>query len=158
MLEKCRNAKDRWGGVSDVIDQWLEQRGLLIRSLVNISDCEIGQPLNEYLDQFCGLLLDYLSSGHFGVYEQILNEWEGSSVNAGSERPHALFPLIKQTTDVALDFNDHCHQMENLTLSDMRLFLNKLNQLGESLEERFRLEDLLIDSIYRVQQAKKNKV
>ena len=49
MLEKCQNAKERWGGVSDLIDQWLEQRQSLIRTFVALPACEIGQPLNEKL-------------------------------------------------------------------------------------------------------------
>ncbi|MFT6421094.1 MAG: regulator of sigma D, partial [Porticoccus sp.] len=26
MLENCKSAKERWGGVSQLIDQWLEER------------------------------------------------------------------------------------------------------------------------------------
>ena len=38
MLENCQNAKERWGGVSDIIDKWLKERqSLLVRycDLVN---------------------------------------------------------------------------------------------------------------------------
>jgi regulator of sigma D len=26
MLENCKSAKERWGGVSEIIDRWLEER------------------------------------------------------------------------------------------------------------------------------------
>lgn len=26
MLENCQSAKERWGGVSEIIDRWLEER------------------------------------------------------------------------------------------------------------------------------------
>ncbi len=26
MLENCKDAKERWGGVNEIIDRWLEER------------------------------------------------------------------------------------------------------------------------------------
>lgn len=147
MLEKCRDAKERWGGVSDIIDQWLEQRQQLIRTLFSLSDCEIGEQLNEKLTQFCDLLMDYLSSGHFEVYEQLLRE--GSDFADGSvEKVQDLFPKIQPTTETALDFNDKYGAFERPTLRDIRDFAEDLSNLGEILEDRFELEDLLIENLH----------
>jgi len=147
MLEKCHNAQERWGGVSDIIDQWLEQRQQLIRTLFSLSDCEIGQPLNTQLTLFCDLLMDYLSSGHFEVYEQLLRE--GSDFADGSvDRVQELFPKIQPTTDTALDFNDRYGIFEQPTLRDIRDFVEDLSQLGEVLEDRFELEDQLIETLH----------
>ncbi|WP_432696942.1 sigma D regulator [Marinobacterium sp. YM272] len=147
MLEKCRDAKERWGGVSDIIDQWLEQRQHLIRVLFSLSDCEIGKPLNEQLEQFCDLLMDYLSSGHFEVYEQLLRE--GSDYNDGSvEKVQDLFPRIQPTTDLALDFNDRYGAFDNPTLREIRDFAEDLSRLCETLEDRFELEDQLIEILH----------
>lgn len=143
MLEKCRDAKERWGGVSDIIDHWLEQRQELIRTFVALPGCEIGTPLNNQLTTFCDQLMDYLSSGHFEVYEQLLRE--GDEFSDGSvEKVQALFPKIQPTTDSALDFNDRFGAFENPTLRDIRDFANQLSELGETLEERFELEDEMI--------------
>ena len=30
MLENCKTAKERWGGVSEIIDRWLTERQELI--------------------------------------------------------------------------------------------------------------------------------
>ena len=30
MLENCRNARERWGGVSELIDRWLKERQELL--------------------------------------------------------------------------------------------------------------------------------
>lgn len=147
MLEKCRNAKERWGGVTDIIDQWLEQRQHLIRVLFSLSDCEIGKPLNEQLDQFCDLLMDYLSSGHFEVYEQLLRE--GGDYDDGSvDKVQDLFPRIQPTTDVALDFNDTYGAFEAPTLRQIRDFAEDLSRLCETLEDRFELEDQLIEILH----------
>jgi regulator of sigma D len=147
MLEKCRNAQERWGGVSDIIDQWLEQRQRLISTLFSLSDCEIGKPLNEQLTLFCDLLMDYISSGHFEVYEQLLRE--GSDFGDGSvEKVQALFPKIQPTTDAALDFNDQYGQFDHPTLRDIREFADELSRLGETLEDRFELEDQMIEILH----------
>ncbi|GGC09314.1 transcriptional regulatory protein AlgQ [Marinobacterium zhoushanense] len=147
MLEKCRDAKERWGGVSDIIDHWLEQRQQLIRTLFSLSDCEIGEQLNSQLTLFCDQLMDYLSSGHFEVYEQLLRE--GSEFNDGSvDKVQDLFPKIQPTTDTALDFNDKYGAFEAPTLRDIRDFAMDLSQLGEVLEDRFELEDQLIEILH----------
>lgn len=150
MLEKCRTAKERWGGVSDIIDQWLEQRGQLIRSYVALPSCETNEALNSQIPQFCELLMDYLSSGHFDVYERIVNAWK-EDAHLGTDKLHALFPLIKETTDSALDFYERYNDFSAPTLCETRKFINELETLGETLEERFRLEDQLIESLHRVQ-------
>lgn len=147
MLEKCRNAQERWGGVSDIIDQWLEQRQRLISTLFSLSDCEVGKPLNEQLTCFCDLLMDYLSSGHFEVYEQLLRE--GSEFGDGSvAKVQTLFPLIQPTTEAALDFNDQYNHLEHPTLRDIRNFSEDLSSLCETLEDRFALEDQLIEVLH----------
>lgn len=156
MLEKCRDAKERWGGVSDIIDQWLEQRQQLIRTLFSLSDREIGEPLNERLTLFCDQLMDYLSSGHFEVYEQLLRE--GSDFADGSvERVQELFPKIQPTTDTALDFNDKYGAFERPTLRDIRDFAEDLSSLGESLEDRFELEDKLIENLHTAHRPVENE-
>ncbi|WP_151671213.1 sigma D regulator [Nitrincola schmidtii] len=147
MLEKCRNARERWGGVSQIIDHWLEQRQQLISAFINLPDAEVGESLNAKIDNFCSVLIDYISSGHFEVYEQLLNE--GREFKDGSvEKAQMLLPLIQPTTDFALDFNDACNGFSKPTLRELRDFSNQLSHLGESLEERFSIEDQLIEILH----------
>jgi regulator of sigma D len=147
MLEKCRDAKERWGGVSTIIDHWLEQRQQLISVFVSLQDQEVGAPLERSLSEFCVLLMDYLSSGHFEVYEQLLRE--GSEFADGSlERSQAIFPQIQPSTDVALDFNDLYNKLEQPTLRLLYQLSRDLSALGEALEERFELEDQLIQILH----------
>lgn len=147
MLEKCRNARERWGGVSLIIDHWLEQRQQLITAFMHLPDAEVGDSLNAKLDNFCSVLIDYISSGHFEVYEQLLNE--GREFKDGSvEKAQTLLPLIQPSTDIVLDFNDSCQGFNKRTLRDLREFSNQLSTLGETLEERFSLEDQLIEILH----------
>lgn len=148
MLEKCRTAKERWGGVSDIIDHLLEERQLLISRFVALPTLALNEDFKPQTEAFCDLLMDYLSSGHFEVYEQLLRE--GSEFDDGSlEKAQKLFPLIQLSTDFALDFNDNCtSRLAELTLRKVRDFSDQLSRLGELLEERFELEDRMIEILH----------
>ncbi len=148
MLEKCRTAKERWGGVSDIIDHLLEERQLLISRFVALPTLTLNEEFKPHTEAFCDLLMDYLSSGHFEVYEQLLRE--GSEFDDGSlEKAQKLFPLIQRSTDFALDFNDNCaSRLAALTLRQVREFSDQLSRLGEILEERFELEDRMIEILH----------
>lgn len=146
MLEKCKSAQERWGGVSEIIDSWLTERQQLISHFVNLPQNPVTE-LAEPLQGFCQILVDYLSSGHFEVYEQLLKE--GSEFNDGSlEEAQTLFPKIQVSTDAALDFNDTFSAFSGVTLKDMHELADQLSRLGESLEERFTLEDQMIEILH----------
>jgi len=148
MLEKCRNAKERWGGVSEIIDHWLEERQQLISRFVALPTLKVNGELKAETEAFCDLLMDYLSSGHFEVYEQLLRE--GSEFDDGSlEKAQQLFPRIQDSTDYALDFNDKGFaDLEDPTVHQVREFADQLSRLGEMLEERFELEDEMIEVLH----------
>jgi len=147
MLDKCRNAKERWGGVSEIIDTWLEERQLLISQYVALPQKSVARELTEQAELFCEVLMDYLSSGHFEVYEQLLRE--GKEFHDGSlEEAQKIYGKIQPTTDRALDFNDNFSNIADPTLQQVREFLEALSQLGESLEERFALEDQMIEVVH----------
>lgn len=147
MLEKCRTAQERWGGVSEIIDSWLEERQQLISKFVALPQRSVSEGLVEHIQEFCQVLMDYLSSGHFEVYEQLLKE--GSEFNDGSlEKAQELFPLIQTSTDAALDFNDSYSAFDGQTLQEMHELTVQLSSLGEQLEERFSLEDTMIEILH----------
>ncbi|MBQ0783753.1 MAG: sigma D regulator [Amphritea sp.] len=147
MLEKCRNAQERWGGVSDIIDGWLEERQKLISTFVALPQQNADETLKNHILEFSQLMMDYISSGHFEVYEQLLKE--GSEFNDGSlEKAQELFPLIQISTDAALDFNDLYSSFDGKTLQEMHELTCQLSTLGESLEERFALEDKMIEVLH----------
>ncbi len=148
MLEKCRTAKERWGGLSEIIDHLLEERQQLISRFVALPSLPVNEEFKPQTEDFCDLLMDYLSSGHFEVYEQLLHE--GGEFGDGSlEKAQKLFPLIQRSTDFALDFNDNCaSRLADLTLREVREFSDQLSRLGEMLEERFELEDRMIEILH----------
>lgn len=147
MLENCKTAQERWGGVSEIIDNWLASRQALISAFVTLPSATIGDELNTRLSNFCDLLMDYLSSGHFEVYEQLI--LEGKEFADGSDAAgEKLLPLIQVSTDRALDFNDDFDRFDAPSVAEIRDFSSRLSQLGESLEERFELEDKMIELLH----------
>ena len=147
MLNECQGAQQKWGGVSDTIDAWLEGRQVLISHFVALPSQSIANGLNQRLSMFCALLMDYLSSGHFEVYEQLLREG-GAFADGSLEAAQELFPLIQPTTDKALDFNDRFSSMQDPSVQEIREFAEQLSQLGEALESRFSLEDKMIELLH----------
>ncbi len=99
-------------------------------------------PIDEILRKFCQILIDYISLGHFGIYQRIINGTERrKKVLDAAQR---LYPDIAQATEVALKFND---KYENANFKDMNELTQELSNLGEALATRIELEDRLIDSM-----------
>ncbi|KRW61361.1 Rsd/AlgQ family anti-sigma factor [Pseudomonas sp. TTU2014-080ASC] len=146
MLERCRNAQERWGGVSKIIDRWLGERKELISAYVDISGS--GRELScndQQLQRFCEVLVDYVSAGHFGVYEQLTNEAKAFGDLRGLELAKQIYPRLQAITEASLAFNDLC---DNGDCRDASCLSDELKRLGQLLRERFELEDCLIEVLH----------
>jgi len=149
MLENCRNAKERWGGVSELIDRWLKERQQLLVHYCELSgesDRSPSEALSKKFIRLCELLVDYVSAGHFEVYEQLIQEAREFD-DGGLELAAKVYPEIQKTTEVALAFNDQVDS-RILTQEDVDTLFNELSRLGEVLESRFEMEDFLIENLH----------
>lgn len=148
MLEKCRNAKERWGGVNELIDRWLQERQDLLGLFVLLPRQDVTDDVVGSLHKLTQILVDYASSWHFGVYEQLLVE-AGEFNDGGMELAKELDPKIQQTTDAILRFSDQYSELEGrLTVQDIAHLSEDMSRLGEALAERFELEDQLIEVLH----------
>ncbi|OED43764.1 anti-RNA polymerase sigma 70 factor [Endozoicomonas sp. (ex Bugula neritina AB1)] len=152
MLEGCKTAKERWGGVSEIIDRWLNGRQELIVLYCSING--MGQfdddkrPVAKKLKELCQLLVDYVSAGHFEVYDQLIQE--ALEFNDGSiEYAQSIVPDLEKNTSRCLEFNDKCE-----TISNIQKLQDELSTLGETLEERFHFEDQLIERVHEPHREK----
>ncbi|PID43684.1 MAG: sigma D regulator [Proteobacteria bacterium] len=149
MLDNCNNAKERWGGVSEIIDRWLKERKNLIVRFCEISgvvDLSKIDKVSEHFQNFCQVLLDYVSAGHFEVYDQLIQEAREFN-DGGVELADKIIPSIEKTTEQIVKFNDRFDVTEKCE-KGIQLLLDDLSQLGEALEERFELEDVLIEALH----------
>ncbi|SHF27668.1 regulator of sigma D [Microbulbifer donghaiensis] len=143
MLENCKSARERWGGVSEIIDRWLHSRQALLVRFCGLSDKkefdEGDAETEENLRQLCQLLMDYVSAGHFEVYEQLIREGQEFDDKSGLEQARELYKEIDTTTDLTVDFNDKYQETD-----DLSSLVRDLSELGEALESRFSSEDRMI--------------
>jgi len=147
MLEKCLDAHERWGGVSELIDRWLHERQDLLSRFIALPRLKLDGEVGHSLQAFCEVLVDYVSSWHFGVYEHLLAEADSFN-DGGIELARELDPKMQATTDSVLSFNDQFSDLEQLTLQDAAHLAERLSSLGEILAERFELEDDLIERLH----------
>jgi len=147
MLEKCLDARERWGGVSELIDRWLHERQDLLSRFIALPQAPVEAQICPALQGFCDVLVDYVSSWHFGVYEHLLAEADSFN-DGGIELARELDPRMQATTDAVLGFNDQYSDLQQLTLQDAAHLAERLSALGETLAERFELEDDLIERLH----------
>ena len=148
MLENCESAKERWGGVNDIIDRWLKERQNLIVQFCEISQLEDLNDIDRIvrkMERLCEILVDYVSAGHFEVYDQLVLEAKEFN-DGGVELAEKIIPKIQKTTSEALKFNDRFDVTEKSEKGVVVLH-EDLSTLGEVLEERFELEDVLIETL-----------
>ncbi|MBU2039477.1 sigma D regulator [Thalassolituus sp. ST750PaO-4] len=150
MLEGCKTAQERWGGVHKLIDSWLSGRQELIVLFCNLSASKplsAEQPLGPGIQRFCQSMMDYCSAGHFEIYEQLINEAKEYD-DGGLELASTLVPKLDELTGRCVDFNDTYDQ--HCTFEELAQLPKDLSAIGEILEERFELEDQLIERLHTI--------
>jgi regulator of sigma D len=152
MLDSCTTAQERWGGVNQLIDRWLAERKELVShySLLRDRSAPAAQP-DQMLESFCDVLVDYVSAGHFEIYEQLVREAEAFKDERGLELARQLYPRIETITQSAVAFNDaYGDATADLDEASMQA---ELRMLGALLHERFELEDCLIEVLHTAHQG-----
>ncbi|MFJ4197772.1 sigma D regulator [Pseudomonas sp. NPDC089534] len=145
MLESCQSAQERWGGVHQLIDRWLQEREELVTAFRTLRDAKPAFADKSKNGRFCQILVDYVSAWHFEVREQLTNEAKAFDDEGGLELADQIEPRIDEITQHAVAFNDHCHKGE---CNDPERFAEALQKLGGLLRERFELEDCLIEVLH----------
>ncbi len=106
-------------------------RQRLISYLVKLNHAlngDLADLSHALLTRFCDSLVDYLSVGHFRVFQRL-------SLSARS------YALIEATTNAGLAFNDRFGDLPSIRLAEVR---HALEQMARVLCTRFELEDQLL--------------
>jgi regulator of sigma D len=151
MLENCKTAQERWGGTHEMIDRWLADRQEALVHFFAIQDADGQEELTKQLQIFCQQLVDYVSEGHFEIYEQLFREAKEFD-DGGIELAKTLYPKIEELTQVMLDFNDKYISADHVEMNIDSL-KEDLSALGEKMTERFDMEDQLIERLHNVHKA-----
>lgn len=151
MLENCKSALERWGGVSHLIDQWLQERQeMLVRfcALGDIRAFDSEDVAHRHkVKAFCEILVDYTSAGHFEIYDQLVREGRDFDDGDALQKANQLLRTIDATTERILDFND-----KYLETDDLSALAVDLSTLGESLSARMEAEDIMIEVLHTAHQ------
>ncbi|MGP9468299.1 sigma D regulator [Halomonas sp. TP35] len=150
MLEDCKNAQERWGGVHGLIDRWLEQRRALLVSFIELKDAcdtELEAVSKERIDTFSQTLMDYISAGHFEIYPQLAEEAKAFDDESALHIASRLLERLEMSTQMVLEFDQ---DYESPVRSQQHLVRLPawIDRLAKGLTERFALEDQLIARLH----------
>lgn len=150
MLEHCKSAQERWGGVHKLIDRWLDQRREMLVNFVELQeacDADLDAVDKIRIDAFSELLMDYISAGHFEIYPQLREEAKAFNDNEALMIADRLLERLEMSTGLVLAFDTdygsptRCqHYLPRLPAW--------LERLAKGLTERFALEDQLIGRLH----------
>jgi regulator of sigma D len=150
MLTRIEKAQQQWGGSNTLIDTWLGKRQELIVNYCQIAGLppfeSQGQalPATNAIQDFCNKLVDYVSTGHFEIYKELVSCCETHG-QTSLDQINNIIPQISDTTDMSLEFSDKYAENQDASLD---LFDRHLSTLIEGLEHRFELEDQLLSTLY----------
>ncbi|QJQ96897.1 MULTISPECIES: sigma D regulator [Halomonadaceae] len=150
MLENCKTALERWGGVHELIDRWLDQRREMLVDFVELQeacDTDLEAVSKARIDAFSELLMDYISAGHFEIYPQLREEAKAFNDNEALLVAGQLLERLEMSTELVLSFD-----ADYSTPVRCEHYLTRLpawlERLAKGLTERFALEDQLIGRLH----------
>ena len=141
-----QQVSDRRVRTREVVEKLIKERQEMLVLFCEVAGLEpynSDEPVTGRLQKFCQVMVDYIALGHFEVYERITKGNERRrSVN---ELASAIYPMIEQATQRAVDFNDRYASEDQCTASET--LAADLSKLGEELALRIEYEDQLIASL-----------
>ena len=150
MLEDCTNAQERWGGVHQLIDRWLDERRALLVHVVELKDAcdaELETVTKASVDAFSERLMDYISAGHFEIYPQLREEARAFDDEAALALADRLMERLEMSTELVLAFDEDFASSARCQQHLVRLPA-WIDRLTKGLGERFKLEDQLIARLH----------
>jgi regulator of sigma D len=151
MLAQFTQSQQQWGGANKTIDNWLQERQAVLVSYCELAglppfeQAENTLPCTLNIKRFCQVLMDYVSAGHFEIFDAIVEKCKINGQES-ADKAQKLYPKINNSTDFALQFNDKFAELESLKTSNS--FAQSFSRLGKHIEERFSFEDQLIANLY----------
>ncbi len=143
MAQEQLSVSERRNQSREIVEKMLQERREMLVLLCEVSGLRpfgADKPVKESLQKFCNVLIDYIASAHFGLYERIA---EGKERRQSVVRiAHSTYPFISETTQAAIEFND---KYETLDPEMIEKHLQEdISKLGEILTARIEYEDQLI--------------
>ena len=125
--------------IDQIRKELIEERRELLVSYCALVGIEVGHPevaLEDRLEEFCEVLVDYAGLIHFELLDNLSDEVEAR------QAVQEIYSGIVETTSMIVDFNDRYEG--RLDAGKLKTFVKDLSRLGEALAERFDLEDKVL--------------
>lgn len=149
MLNTAENTQNFSNGYNDIIHYWLSLRQKLIIDYGEVAGLSNKQkdclPTEDEFNRFCESLVDYISAGHFKIYDMVMARWKATGFSSNEDIDNLYFKIVA-TTDPLLNFNDKYSQF-SLDGHNSVDFDVDISKVGEIIETRFTYEDELIKLI-----------
>jgi regulator of sigma D len=146
MSTQEQSGSDRRQQTQAMIRELLQERQQvwsLYCTVAGLAPFTLDKPVESAVQEFCQILVDYISLGHFGIYQRIAEGKERRSKVL--QKAEEIYPRIAKATDCAIQFND---KYEKLSSEEILSSLSAdLSRLGEELAARIELEDQLIEAM-----------
>lgn len=145
-MSEQESGLERRNRTPSLINNMLNERQQLLTLLLQVSKIEpenISDSDLDLLSEFCQVLVDYIASGHFGLYERIIEgrERRKKVVDIAMQ----VYPTIENSTQLALQFNEK--YAPDKAISNFDEIQEDLSRLGEELTSRIELEDRIISEL-----------
>ncbi|QUM80716.1 sigma D regulator [Moritella sp. 5] len=150
MLTRNKKAVLQWEGKNELIDFLLSRRHNLIVNYYKIaglppfSQDKRTLPTSFAIEEFCNTLVDYISMGHFEIYDALIARYEMNG-KLCPEELQLIMLQISETTSILLYFTDKYSELSDLLLNELD---SDLAILMGSLDQRFELENKLIAALF----------
>ncbi len=149
MLKHSENTQQHWGAVDKIIDKWLKERQELILLFCAVDGLREftprSTPIAVKVKAFCQVMIDYMSAGHFEIYDELMHEADEFEEDY-RDLIKSILPRIQVSTEMAIEFND---RYADANIKEIHPEMaHHLSMLGEKLAERFELEDRLIEVMH----------
>ena len=150
MLFEKHEPGSKWHQSDVYIDRWLHNRQELLSQLYKLLQITPFEDEDlafnsEDLSDFCSMLVDYVSCGHFEIFEKLAAADSKRDLTGYDSK---IIQGILQTTLFAVEFNNRYTKdfdQDNLKPD--------LSLLGEELAKRMDLEDRLINAYMQATQT-----
>lgn len=140
------SGEDRRSQTSHLVNELLGERQQMWALYCKVAGLEPftpDKPVDALLKEFCQVLVDYISLGHFGLYQKIMS---GEERRQGVvEVAEKIYPRMSDVAAQAIEFNDMVANSNGGV--PMKKLSDELSHLGEELATRIELEDKLLETI-----------
>lgn len=145
MMSEDQAVEDRRHRTRELIDNLIGERRQMWILYQRLAGVQFAEQKSDpgLLKEFVLILIDYIATGHFGLYERI--ESGGERRKGVLKLADELYPKIAASTSAAVAFNDRYESRPTTEVTDE--LSRDLSILGENLAQRIELEDRLIEGL-----------